>query len=79
MPHIRLKGPALHPVRMQKSICCALMHPRENQLRHADNDCKNSSIIRGMPLIKGLLLFKAAADNRQQLSLRNFPQRACGV
>lgn len=72
MTHIRLKGPALLPARMQKSICCAFMHPRENQLRHADNDCKNSSIIRGTPLIKGRLLFKAAAgsaDNQQQLSL----------
>lgn len=50
----------------------------ENQLRHADNDCKNSFIIQVMPQVKGLLLFKAAAgstDNQEQLLLWNLPQR----
>lgn len=67
---------------MQKSVCWAFMHRRDDQLRHADNDCKNSFIIQGTPQVKGLLLFKAAAgftDNQEQLLLWNFPQRACGV
>lgn len=69
--------PGLQPrgkvqTRMQKSVCWALMHRRDDQLRHADNDCKNSVIIQGTPQIKGLLLFKAAAgftDNQEQLLL----------
>lgn len=63
---------ALNLVSMQKSVRCALMCHRENQLRHADNDCKNSFTIQVMPQVKGLLLFKAAAgsnDNQEQLLL----------
>lgn len=66
------KGLALHLVRMQKSVCWALMHRHDDQLRHADNDCNNSFIIQGTPQIKGLLLFKAAAGfthNQEQLLL----------
>lgn len=63
---------ALNLVSMQKSVRCALMCHRENRLRHADDDCKNSFIIQVMPQVKGLLLFKAAAgstDNQEQLLL----------